>query len=120
MFSNPRAEKVRRPLSGCPLRTRLIAAMVALLAVVCLVVSGVTVVALRHALMARLDSQLAQAGSRAAGPPGGGPEEEGPGPPRRGRTYCNLAFLGNDPGALGACVSGGQTTAQVVVQNAWA
>jgi two-component system OmpR family sensor kinase len=122
MSSNPPAEQVRRRgrlLAGRPLRTRLIAAMVALLAVVCLVVSVVTVVALRHALMERLDSQLADAGSRAAGPAGGPDDDQGPGPPRHERTYCNLVFLGggNEPGTLGACVSGGQATAQVVAQD---
>jgi two-component system OmpR family sensor kinase len=109
----------RGRLAGWPLRTRLIAAMVALLAVVCLAVSAVTVVALRHALMDRLDSQLADAGRRAAGPPGG-PTGQGPGDgPRHGRTYCSLEFLGggNDPGTLGACVTGGQADARVVAQG---
>jgi two-component system OmpR family sensor kinase len=93
--------------------------MVALLAVVCLVVSAVTVVALRHALMDRLDSQLADAGRRAAGPPGGPAGQDPRDGPWHGRTYCSLEFLGggNAPGTLGACVTGGQADARVVAQG---
>jgi two-component system OmpR family sensor kinase len=100
------------------LRARLIAAMVALLAVVFLAVSMVTVVALRHALLDRLDAQLTDAGRRAAGPPGG-PPADSPGGPRHSSTFCSLEFLrgGNAPGTLGACVAGGQVTARVVAQD---
>jgi two-component system, OmpR family, sensor kinase len=105
MSSNLRS---KRRLAGWPLRTRLIAAMVALLAVVCLVISGVTVLVLRDSLMDKLDEQVADVAKRAAGPPG------------HYDRYCDLDFLGagNDPGTLGACVAGSQVSAQVVAQNA--
>ncbi len=92
--------------------------MVALLAVVCLIISGVTVVVLRHALMDRLDAQLTDVSRRAAGPFGG--PDEGPDRPPWQPAHCDLAFLaaGNAPGTLAACVTDGLVTAHVVAQNA--
>lgn len=125
MSSRPKPVRPDRSWSWPPtawsLRTRLIAAMVTLLAVVCLIVSGVTVVVLRHSLMDRLDLQLADASRRAAGPFGGPDEYPDPEAPHwRLKAYCDLAFLagGNAPGTLAACVVGGQVTAQVVAQSA--
>lgn len=116
--------------------------MVALLAVFCLIISGVTAVVLRHALMGRLDAQLTDVSRRAAGPftatsdptssaasdptstetfgePFAGGTDEWPRRPPWPRTYCDLAFLagGNAPGTLAACVTNGSVTAEVVAQN---
>ena len=63
------------------LRTRLLAALLALLAAVCVVVGVASVLALRSFLTDRLDSQLATASARL----GGGPDdaEDHPPPPQR-------------------------------------
>lgn len=69
----------RRWLAGRSLRTRLVFALVALLAVVSVAIGGLTTVALRHFLIDRLDAQLAPAtamrGERPGRPafPGSGP-----------------------------------------------
>ncbi|MET8045917.1 hypothetical protein ABZU25_34260, partial [Micromonospora sp. NPDC005215] len=69
----------RRWLAGRSLRTRLVFALVALLAVVSVAVAGLTTVALRHVLIDRLDAELAPAtvmrGDRPGRPafPGSGP-----------------------------------------------
>lgn len=69
----------RRWLAGRSLRTRLVFALVALLAVVSVAIGGLTTVALRHFLVDRLDAQLSPAtamrGDRPGRPafPGSGP-----------------------------------------------
>ncbi|MBM7494815.1 two-component system OmpR family sensor kinase [Micromonospora luteifusca] len=69
----------RRWLAGRSLRTRLVCALVALLALVSVAIGGITTVALRHFLIDRLDAQLAPAtvmrGERPGRPafPGNGP-----------------------------------------------
>ncbi|QFU85613.1 cell wall metabolism sensor histidine kinase WalK [Amycolatopsis sp. YIM 10] len=72
MSSSPRVD-LRRPWS---LRGRLIAQVLALLALVCLVIGVVTEFALRDFLLERVDSQLATIDNRPPPPPLGGP----PGP----------------------------------------
>jgi two-component system, OmpR family, sensor kinase len=57
---------VRRLLGGWSLRTRLIAALVGLLALVSVVVGVVSTLALRDLLVGQLDSQLQAAGNRAS------------------------------------------------------
>ncbi len=101
MFSSPRAEPsaagegVRRPgegargrwqrrLAGVPLRTRLLAALMALLAVVCVVIGVVTEVAVYRFQVGQLDDQLAAAADRTATfgqrPPDGRQVPPGPQP----------------------------------------
>src|SRR5664280_2798224 len=71
------------------LRTRLLAALVSLLALVCLAVGVVTEVALHDFLVGRLDGQLTAAGGRSAtagarppdGPVSGPPPPSAPGSP---------------------------------------
>ncbi|MQA10082.1 MAG: HAMP domain-containing protein [Pseudonocardiaceae bacterium] len=61
MFSSRRAS--HRPM---PLRTKLIALLVALLAVMCLIIGGITAFALHRFLVRQLDSQVLDAAERAA------------------------------------------------------
>ncbi|MFF3869346.1 ATP-binding protein [Micromonospora sp. NPDC001898] len=58
MSSSPRTDRLRRWLAGWSLRTRLVAAVVALLALVSVGIGGLTTVALRHFLVAQVDDQL--------------------------------------------------------------
>jgi two-component system OmpR family sensor kinase len=62
---------LRRWLAGWSLRARLVAAVVALLAVVCVLIGAATTVALRHSLIKQLDQQLGTVAARAAGPANG-------------------------------------------------
>ncbi|MGC4868957.1 sensor histidine kinase [Micromonospora sp. DT53] len=84
MSSNPPSRRrplraARRWLAGRSLRTRLVFALLALLALVSVAIGGLTTVALRHFLIDRLDAQLAPAtamrGDRPGRPafPGNGP-----------------------------------------------
>ncbi|MFI6759846.1 sensor histidine kinase [Micromonospora sp. NPDC050417] len=75
MFSNPPADPtlLHRWLTGWSLRARLVAAVVALLAVVCVLVGTATTIAMRHSLIRQLDQQLGTVAGRAGGPPNGGP-----------------------------------------------
>ncbi|MGI5521151.1 sensor histidine kinase [Micromonospora sp. CA-259024] len=84
MSSNPPSDRrplraARRWLAGRSLRTRLVFALVALLALVSIAIGGLTTVALRQFLIDRLDAQLAPAtvmrGDRPGRPafPGNGP-----------------------------------------------
>ncbi|HEY6596976.1 MAG TPA: HAMP domain-containing sensor histidine kinase [Asanoa sp.] len=106
MCSNPvgnrRQRTLRRPWL---LRTRLVAAVVALLAVVCLGIGVATTVALRAQLLNQLDNQLTAVSGRpdpgtgqARGGRPDGPEVEGPGGDR---------FRGQPDGTLTAIVRGG-------------
>ncbi|MFJ8578199.1 sensor histidine kinase [Micromonospora sp. NPDC093277] len=61
MSSSPRSDRagrLRRWLAGWSLRRRLVLSVVALLALVSVGIGGLTTVALRHFLVARIDSQL--------------------------------------------------------------
>ncbi|WFE99077.1 HAMP domain-containing sensor histidine kinase [Micromonospora sp. WMMD964] len=105
MFSNPPSDRrplraARRWLAGRSLRTRLVFALLALLAVVSVAIGGLTTVALRHFLIERLDAQLAPAttmrGDRPGWPafPGNGPGV----PP------------GSPPGTVVAVITDGRVT----------
>jgi two-component system OmpR family sensor kinase len=74
MSSNRPAER-RAPVRGLeswPLRRRLIAEQLILLAMVCVVIVAVTLLALQAFLVSQLDDQLREASGRAGGPPAGG------------------------------------------------
>jgi two-component system OmpR family sensor kinase len=91
------------------LRARLIAAVVALLAVVCLVVGGVVTLSLRGFLYERLDKQVSDVTSRANFRYDG---NDGPQHPRSddGPRADQLGFLrapGLPPGTVGAHIKGG-------------
>ncbi|WP_320066229.1 ATP-binding protein [Micromonospora sp. RTGN7] len=58
MSSSPRTDRLRRWLAGWSLRTRLVAAVVALLALVSVGIGGLTTVALRQFLTSQVDDQL--------------------------------------------------------------
>ncbi|MFC4018785.1 hypothetical protein ACFOW4_12645 [Micromonospora sp. GCM10011542] len=96
MSSDPPSERARRPslpgwLAGRSLRTRLVLALVALLALVSIAIGGLTTVALRHVLINQVDTQLTMGNRRAAevppwfrpggDPPWPGAPQPGPGPP---------------------------------------
>jgi two-component system OmpR family sensor kinase len=94
MSSSRLAERARHPLTGWSLRARLIAAMVALLAVVCVIIGVASEVAVFNIQLRQLDGNLKAAvnripptddphhaqGNGPGGPLGGG-RGEGPGPP---------------------------------------
>jgi len=101
------------------LRTRLVVALVALVAVVCAVVGTATVVALRQLQLAQLDAQLLASAERA---PGDGSREQRPQPADRCPASTDdedaaadgIGFLlapGQAPGTLAARVADGRVTA---------
>ena len=104
-----------RGTSGWSMRTRLVAAMLALIAVVSLVIGVVSVLALHRFLADRLDNQLTTAAGRSSGAyddrdggPGRGDPDDGPGP----------AFLfvpGQGEGTLGAFISNDQVVTAAVL-----
>src|SRR5947209_12410303 len=107
---------MKRPWS---LRTRLLAALVVLLAVVCLVVGTVTTLALRSFLMDRLDAQVQAVTSRVYNARDGIPDDDGR-PPVGGRVHGPLDFIqapGVPPGTVGAHVSDAGTQAGVVPEG---
>ncbi|MEH0843805.1 HAMP domain-containing sensor histidine kinase [Micromonospora sp. CPCC 205711] len=72
MSSSPRTDRrgrLRSWLAGRSLRTRLVAAVVALLALVSIGIGGLTTVALRHFLITQVDDQLTVDNRRREGPP---------------------------------------------------
>lgn len=75
----PDGTGLRRWLTGRSLRARLVAAVVALVAVVCVLIGGATTIALRHSLIRQLDQQLTTVSGR-AGPPDGMRPANGGGP----------------------------------------
>ena len=85
------ADGRRRWLARRTLRGRLIAGLLALLAVACAAVGAVTYVSLHSYLLGQLDQQLVQASGRyqacLGGPPPGGDGDNLPGPPHRGSPY---------------------------------
>ncbi|PWR05633.1 two-component sensor histidine kinase [Micromonospora acroterricola] len=106
----------RRWLAGRPLRTRLVFALVALLALVSVAIGGLTTVALRHFLISQVDNQLTMGDRRPTevppwfrqgGDPGwpgarpSGAERPAPEPPR-----------GFPPGSVAVRVADGVTTAK--------
>ncbi len=105
-------------LSSWTLRARLIASLVALLAVVCLVVGVATTLSLRQFLVQRLDAQVSAAGGRASdigdhprGDPGASSDDE----------YSEARFLtapGQSTGTLGAHIVDGRVTSAGVLVDA--
>src|SRR5829696_4527524 len=109
----------RRPWS---LRARLIAEQLVLLALVCVITGVITLVGLRAFLLDRLDTELTEASTRAAGyiergpPPGpnnGEPPPDGqPPPPPRGtlppseRPDRPIDAPGQGPGTINALIEG--------------
>ncbi|WP_433533547.1 HAMP domain-containing sensor histidine kinase [Micromonospora sp. CA-263727] len=92
-------------MAGWSLRTRLVVALVALLAVVSLAIGGLTTVALRQFLISRVDEQLAPI----PGARGGAPWEPGPGP-GNGPWPDVRVPRGLPSGAISAQVVDGQVT----------
>lgn len=120
----PRRLHRLRP-STWTLRARLIAALVGLLAVVCLVVAVATTLAMRQFLIQRLDAQVTAAGGRASDV-GGPSHEEPPGQPQpSGQSQYGddvganfLIAPGQATGTLGGRIVGGQVTAAGVLVDA--
>jgi two-component system OmpR family sensor kinase len=115
---------VRRWLAGRTLRGRLIAGLVALLAVACAAVGAVTYATLNHTLTTQLDAQLAAAGGRYAGcmetnediahhEPPNSAHDPGPGGPSEQQDCSQIAGLG--PGTFGARLKRGVVTVQGIV-----
>jgi two-component system, OmpR family, sensor kinase len=101
------------------LRARLLAALLALLAAVCIVIGFASVVAMDRFLLARLDDQLENASGRsrnAFDPPPGAPPDPRPGD-RDGRGPGFLLAPGQNEGTLGAEVIAGQVTAAAVLDR---
>jgi two-component system OmpR family sensor kinase len=89
---------------GWSLRTRLLAALLALLAAVSLVIGLVSVVALDRFLQGRLDDQLRAAGARSQGADGPGPSDKDD---HHERSPDFLLVPGQAEGTLGARIVGG-------------
>jgi two-component system OmpR family sensor kinase len=104
-----RPPALRRRVAGGSLRARLLAALIGLLAVVCLVIGTVTVATAHHVLLDRLDDRLIAADQRASQAAGKEPrpreepstEEAGPGPDFLGAP-------GQSAGTLAAHIVAGQ------------
>lgn len=96
------------------LRTRLVVASVALIAVVCAVIGTVTAVALRSHLYDQLDDQLWDVSMRAVGGPADG--RPGPGPnPLDDRDPLEFVVKGPQAiGTIGATVENGEATEGLV------
>ncbi|MFF3886557.1 sensor histidine kinase [Streptomyces sp. NPDC001914] len=116
----PRAQK-RRGRQPRTLRTRLVVGSVALIAVVCAVIGTVTTIALRTHLYDQLDSNVAEAAMRAAGPAGGptgGPSGGGtvhpPGDDVIAKDPLGFVLRGQAMGAIGATVTNGKVTEGIV------
>lgn len=98
--------RVRHWLTGWTLRRRLVVSTVALLVVISAVIGVVSVVALRHSLIGRLDDELASASQRAADAP-----------PRGEGDHVPLFPLGQGEGTLGARIDGTTLTAGYLDSN---
>jgi two-component system OmpR family sensor kinase len=111
---NPLSRLQIRPVGSWTLRARLIASLVAVLTAVCLVVGGVTVLALRSYLVGQLDDRLTAASHRSAsfqGNPsspgtGAGPVE-GDGDGRGGGLPPGLLAPGQGAGTFAAQIVNG-------------
>ncbi len=102
------------------LRGRLLAGLLALLAVLCVVIGVVSVSAVHHQVQAQVDRQLEAAGSRSLYGEGGG----GPGgfgrrvPPTDGEAPAPLNVLGQAAGTLGATIQNGTVTSAATLTGA--
>ena len=106
--------------SAWSLRARLLAALVGLLALVCLLLGGASTLALRQFLVGRLDTQLAQASGRSADAGGPRDGDHGRGGGITGSTGTGIdtgaRFVlapGQPAGALGVRVVGGQVSSAI-------
>ncbi|MFE9806198.1 sensor histidine kinase [Streptomyces sp. NPDC005548] len=113
----PRTQKRR----GQPrtLRTRLVVASVALIAVVCAVMGTVTTIALRSHLYDQVNANVAQMAMRAAGgplgePPGSGRTMRPPSDDGIVKDPLDFVTRGQGMGAIGAIVKSGEVTKGVV------
>lgn len=103
----------RRPrLAGVPLRTRLIAAILALLVAVCTVIGVVTTLALRGFLIDQLDAQLAAASHRSSRAGSAPPDRDGP---ESGPRF--LLAPGQAAGTLGVRMVGGSVAEAAVLDD---
>jgi len=111
-----------RWLGGLSLRARLIAGLLALLAMACAVVGGVTYLATDRFLLIQLDNQLRASANVYAGacqkhggpPPGYGFPPDGGGDPDQ--APCGI-FPGQASGTLDASLRGGRLTSQNLVRG---
>ncbi|MEV0607315.1 ATP-binding protein [Polymorphospora rubra] len=94
-----------RPLAGWSLRAKLLAAVIGLLAAVCLGVGVVTTVALRHTLVNQVDRQLSATERRGGMPP-----------PRDLRPVFDVRrqLVGQPPGTLAAVVQDSEVVVAAV------
>ncbi len=109
--------RLRRWLAARTLRGRLIAGLLALLAVACAGVGIVTFEVLNRTLIVQLDNQLAAAGGRYVaciegnqGPPGPGDPDDG------GHQNCNT-LPGQAAGTFGARIKDGVVTNQGIIKG---
>ncbi|TNM63148.1 HAMP domain-containing protein [Streptomyces sp. NP160] len=119
------------PVRAWSLRTKLVVALVVLVAVVCAVVGTATVVALRQLQLAQLDTQLVTSAERApfagdgsrSAPPGSQPQFQDRCPSSTAdeeAAASGIGFLlapGQQPGTLAARVSGGQVVAAASLEG---
>jgi two-component system, OmpR family, sensor kinase len=108
------SSRLRRPRT---LRARLVAQLIGLLALISVLIGGLTELALGSFLYQQLDSQLSGAYSRAAGdlngmPTGGPPRGRGPFGPWQ--TPDELLVRGQGPGTLGVLIGQRGVLAKVV------
>jgi two-component system OmpR family sensor kinase len=89
-----------KPLRDWTLRTRLVASMLGLLAVLCIGIGSVAEVSLQSFLMGRLDDQLSQAGGRF------NRAVEGPAPPSNPNRAQGSDLARQAPGTIGAHLTG--------------
>ena len=94
------------------LRRRLIAGLLALLAVLCVVIGVVSVTALNKQVLSQVDRQLEAAGMRSFNAPDHD-QFGGPGAANRGPGFLNV--LGQAAGTLGAEVQNGKVTAAAII-----
>ncbi|MDQ3454338.1 MAG: HAMP domain-containing histidine kinase [Actinomycetota bacterium] len=101
------------------LQSRLIAGTIALLALVCLVIGGLSLVLLRGFLVDQLDDQLASAAGRSGAPgypsPGALPDRGGG---ASGGDIDFLLFPGQNVGTLGANLDDGRVALAAVLSSA--
>ena len=109
--------RLRRWLAARTLRGRLVAGLVALLALACAAVGVVTFEVLNHTLVVQLDKQLAAAGGRYVsciegnqGPPGPRDPDDG------GHQNCNT-LPGQGAGTFGARLKNGVLTNQGIIKG---
>jgi two-component system OmpR family sensor kinase len=124
MSSSPRPDRPWRRRHGArTLRARLLVAVIALLAVVCLVIGVVTELFLHHFLISQLDTQLRTVASHAGpGDQHGAFPDTRPGPPlcssqSQSSAQQQLGFGGLPFGSITGRIANGRLTATLLSQN---